>query len=95
MDNNLYVKHDSDKFHLGGSNLHLIRYAASTRSGDIPIIQDREDYIEFTTSEQPYIEFSYKGSFYSILVMDRSYSTSLEIREILGPTVELNRKFGA
>lgn len=94
LDNNLYVKHDSEKFHLGGSNLHLIRYVASIRSNGIPTIQDREDYIEFITSEQPYIEFSYKGSFYSIEVISRSYSTSMEIREILGPTVELNRKFG-
>jgi hypothetical protein len=94
LDNNLYVMHDSDKFRLGGSNLHLIRYAASIRSNGIPTIQDREDYIEFATSEQPYIEFSYKESFYSIRVIERSYSTGLEIREIRGPTVKFNRKFG-
>jgi len=95
LDNSLYVKHDSDKFHVGGTNLHLIRYAASIRNNGIPTIQDRENYIEFITSEQPYIVFSLNGNFYSIRVTVRSYSTNIEIREILKPTVDLTRKFGS
>jgi len=94
LDDSLYVMHASDQFRLGGSNLGLIRYAASIRPEGSPTIQDRGDYIEFKTSEQPYIEFSYDGNFYSIRITTRSYSTIMEIRQISGPTVELNRKFG-
>ena len=94
LDKSIYIRHEAEEFHLGGSRLHLVRYTATTSSGEIPTIRDRDGFIEFSVSEQPYIEFSYREKFYSIRVINRSYSTVVEIREIPGPTVEYTRKYG-
>lgn len=94
LEGELYVKHASDKFHFGGQNLHQVQYSASIRSGGIPTISDRDGYIEFLTTEQPYIEFHYNGKYYSIRVNERSYSTVIEILEISSASVELDSKFG-
>lgn len=93
LDNNLYVKHDNNTFIIGGSNLSLIRYGAWTNSGDKATTQNREQYIEFELSEQPYIEFSYKGGFYSIEMFGRIYSVRMELRELSEATIELSSKF--
>ncbi len=94
LDNNLYLKHDGNAFLLGGDGLSLIRYSAWTRSGGEAAIQNREDYIEFAMSEQPYIELSYKDKFYSVEVLSRLYSYRLVLRELPESTIELNRRFG-
>lgn len=93
LDNNLYIKHDNNTFVLGGSNLSLIRYGAWTNSGAKATALNREQTIEFELSERPYIEFSYKGSFYSIEMIGRIYSVRMELRELSEATIELNSKF--
>ena len=94
LDGNLYVNHDNNNFLLGGVDLSVIRYSAWSRMGGAATRQDRAAHIEFSMAEQPYIEFSYKGKFYSIEVTSRSYSQRMELREISAPTVELDSKFG-
>jgi hypothetical protein len=94
LDNNLYVKHDNNAFLFGGTNLHLIRYSAWAGSSGKATSTDRDGFIEFEMSEQPYIEFSYQEMFYSIEVSARLYSYRLILTELPEPTTELNSTFG-
>lgn len=93
LDENLYIEYYYNNFLFGGVDLHLIRYSAWARSGGVATSIDREDYIEFEMSEQPYIEFSYKGKYYSIEVIERLYFYRMELRELAGPTIALNSRF--
>ena len=94
LDNNLYLMHDNNAFLLGGTDIHLVNYSAWKRNGSMATIREREDSIEFEMSEQPYIEFSYGGKFYSVEVSSRLYSYRMQLRELPEATVELSRKFG-
>ena len=94
LDNSLYLMHDNNAFLLGGTNIHLIYYSAWKRIGGTATIREREDAIEFEMAEQPYIEFSYGGKFYSVEVSSRLYSYRMQFRELAEATIELNRKFG-
>lgn len=92
LDGNLFVNHSDDFLLLGGTNIEQVRFSASTRAGDRAIVGFRENSIAFQMEEQPYIEFSYQDSFYSLQILSRPYFFTMDFREIPDSSIELTNK---
>jgi len=92
LDGNLFVNHAEDYLLLGGPNIHLIQYNAVTRSGNRAIVSIRDGALALLMAEEPYVEFSYQGKFYSLQILSRPYFFTMDFSELSASTTALEHR---
>lgn len=93
LDGNLFVNHSDDFLLFGGANIEQVKFSAGTRAGGRATVEFREDAVAFLMSEQPYVEFTYLGKFYSIQILSRAYFFTMDFRELPSPSIALTNEF--
>lgn len=92
LDGNLFVNHSGDFLLFGGANIEQVRFSAGTGTGNRASVDFRENAIAFLMTEQPYVEFTYQGKFYSLQILSRAYFFTMEFRELPLPSIELTEQ---
>lgn len=89
IDKGLYVKYYYNDFLLGGVNVDSIQLNARTISSEALDLKKDNDYLSMDITREPYIEFKYKGKFYSIELKGSHYKFVMTLKEIVKPTMTL------
>lgn len=91
IDNGLYIKHSYSHFVMGGINIDSIKFNVRNKLGEkmniIKSIGENKSF-EVNIQEEPYLEFEYKGLYYSLEILGE-VAFSATLKRIKEPTLEL------
>jgi len=91
LDKGLYVRYDYNNLDFGGINIDTISINARARNGSALNVNRSSGVLEIDLTKEPYIEFEYKGRFYSIETAGKHYSFYCTLRENIKPTMKLRK----
>ncbi|TWI81698.1 hypothetical protein IQ13_2717 [Lacibacter cauensis] len=91
IDKGLYVKYYYNNLVFGGVNVDSIQINARTASSEPLEITKEKNFFSMDITEEPFIEFEYKGKYYSIDLTGRHYDFKMTLREIAKPTMTLKK----
>lgn len=91
LDKGLYMRYDYNDLDIGGVNIDTISINARARNGSGLNISKSSDVLEINILKEPYIEFEYKGQFYSIETTGQHYSFYCTLTENIKPTLKLKK----
>ncbi len=89
LDKGLFLKYDYNYLRIGGANIEGVLLNCRKQNGEELKFSREEKSIVMSISEEPYIELSYKGHFYSITVFGQHYNFKYSLKSIHNPTLEL------
>jgi len=92
LDKGLFAEYHYNDLLFGGVNIGMIKLAARQQTGEAAKFEKDETYnaIVLDITEEPYMEFSYKGKYYSLSVTGAHYIFKYELSEISETTMVLN-----
>lgn len=91
IDKGLFIKYYYNDFVLGGVNLDTISINARTISGETLELSKSGEEIHMEITKEPYIEFEYKNTFYSIEITGKHYTFKSILRKDIKPTLTLKK----
>lgn len=91
IDKGLFLKYYYNDFVLGGINLDTISIGARATNGEGLQLVKSEGQVHMDITQEPYVEFEYKGIYYSIEITGKHYSFSCVLRQRINPTLILKK----
>ena len=91
LDKGIFIKYQFNDFIFGGINIDTISINARTKMGESLKIYKPVGEIQIGISEEPYIEFEYKGTLYSIEMDIKDGSVTSTLRKDIKPTLVLKK----
>ncbi len=91
LDKGLFLRYNYNNLQIGGANIDSIGVNARAHDGETLAFNIYERKLELPIHEQPYIEFEYKGTAYSIEVIGRNLSYNCIITKDILPTLNLDQ----
>jgi hypothetical protein len=91
IDKGLFIKYYFNDFIFGGANLDIISINARTKSGEKLTLIKRKTEILMDINEDPFVEFEYKGTFYSIEITGYHPTFKCLLKKNIKPTLTLKK----
>ncbi|MCC7026193.1 MAG: hypothetical protein IT265_04505 [Saprospiraceae bacterium] len=91
IDNGLFIKYYFNDLIFGGINIDTVAMNARSKSGENLALRKSKGEIYMDINKEPYIEFEYKGTLYSIETVGRHYSFLCTIRKSINQTLQMKR----
>jgi hypothetical protein len=91
IDKGLYVKYYYNSLVFGGVNIDSIQINARTISSEPLEITKEKNFASMDITQEPCIEFKYKGKCYSIDLRGKHYDFKMTLKEIVNPTMTLKK----
>lgn len=89
IDKGLFIKYYFNDFIIGGANLDTISINARTKSGESLQLIKRE--MEMDINDEPFVDFKYKGVFYSIEITGHHPTITCLLKQDVQPTLMLKK----
>jgi hypothetical protein len=91
IDKGLFIKYYFNDFIFGGANLDIISINARTKSGEsLPLGREKME-VQMDITKEPFVEFEYKGIFYSIELDGHHPAINCTFKKIMIPTLTLKQ----
>lgn len=91
IDKGLYIKYYFNDFVFSGVNVDTIQINARSKSSEAMEIKKDKNSVIMDINAEPYIEFEYKGKYYSIELAGSHYTIMMTLKEIVTPTMKLKK----
>lgn len=89
IDKGLYIQYYYNDFVIGGINVNTIRINARAKTGESMNLSKSNNEIHMDITKEPYIEFEYKGCYFSIETSGSHYLINCIIKKNVEPTFSL------
>ena len=91
IDKGLFIKYSFNDFIIGGANIDTISINARAKSGESLYINKEKMEVQIDITKEPFIDFEYKGSFYSIEINGHHPIINCILKQNTTPTLKLKK----
>lgn len=89
IDKGIFIKYYYNDLVFGGANINSVSICARTSKGEKLDINGSNYELSMDITEEPYVEFEYKGITYSIEISRHPFSVNCIIKKNITPTLAL------